>query len=240
MLQAYNVLFPFEYGAIGEDEYMTAMASRIGSHQSIINANITGAKSGSLILPCTIHDVDASSFEFRDGLDRVISTLITKVNTGNGWIDVSYEGPIDNTDSLYAERGTVIFVQFNLEPVLFNKTLTGDLATDGKMFSLTYYERLEFLYNSRLGCKYVSQDEQILSFDLITGIIETDFGTYTLDFPAAVTMSVGDTIPSGTFIDKAVSLVLEPPYVKVVLKKEYSYIKRIFTFDSNKIIELID
>ncbi len=240
MLQAYNILFPFEEQALVEDEYVIAMTSRFMSHQSIVESNIVNGKVGTLILPCTIHDVDASTFEFRDGLGRVIDTQITKANTGNGWVDVDYTGPIDNTDPMYGALGQVVYIVFSTEPILFNKTVSGTKETDGKMFSLTYYERLEFLYNARLGCKYFMQDEVISNFDMNTGLLTTDFGTYELNYPHAVVLVTGETIPKGTFVDKAVSLVLEPPYVKIILKKEYHHIKRIFTFDSNKIIELIE
>lgn len=240
MLQAYNCLFPYEYQALHEDEYVKAMVARIDSHNSIIDANISSGKTGTLILPCTIHDIDGYTFEFRDGLGRPIDTKITMVNSGAGWVDVDFTGPIQNTEGIYSEIGKIVYVKYTHEPILFNKTVSGSPEMDGKMFSLNYYERLEFLYNSRLGCTFTTEEEVVSSFDSITGIMVTDQSTYTLEYPAAVEFDVDDTIPADTFIDKAVALEIVSPYVQVTIKKEYSYIKKIFTFDSNKIINILD
>ena len=240
MLHPYNILFPYEYEALSEDVYLTSMMSRIKSFSMIINSNTKTVKNGVIILPCTIQDIDSNTFIFIDGLGNKINTEITKARIDNSWVDVSYTGPIDNTDSIYSTKGSVVFLQFKIEPVLYNKTITGTAKTDGKMFSLTYYERLEFLYNSRLGCKYVLEDQDVKSFDKTTGKMVTSIGEYTLEFPLSTLYKADDKIPKNTFIDKAVSLVLDPPYIKVVIKKDYSYIRKIFTFDSNKIIEFID
>ena len=240
MLQAYNCLFPYEYQALQDDQYIKSMVARIESNRSIIEANITSSKKGSLILPCAIHDIDDDTFEFRDGIGRPIDTNITMVNSGAGWVNVDFTGPISNTESIYSEKGKVVFVKYTVEPILFNKTVTGSIETEGKMFSMVYYDRLDFLYNSRLGATYILQDEKISSLDKTTGEMVTDSGTYTLNFPAAVEFEEGDTIPANTFVDKVVTLSIEPPYVKITIKKEYHYIKKVFTFDSNKIINLVD
>ncbi len=240
MLQAYSSLFPYEYDALKDDEYIKASSGRLASHEAFVMSNIETARIGVLILPCTLHDIDASTCEFRDGLGRPITTEITKVNSGTGWVDVSYTGPIDNTDAIYATKGDIVFVRFLLEPVLYNKTITGSLATDGELFSKEFYSRLEFLYNMRLGCKYVTANEIIQSFNQATGEMTTDQGDYILDYPLSVTYAVNDTVPAGNFIDKVVDLSLVPPYVQVTLKKDYAYLRKVFTFDSNKIINLID
>jgi len=240
MLQAYNSLYPYQFEALKDDEYIIAATSRLDSHNSIINANILSSKTGVLILPSTIHDIDATTFEFRDGKGEPITTEIVKINSGNGWVNVGLSGPIQNTNDLYLEKGKVVFVQFLTPAILYNKTLTGDISTDGVMFSKTYYSRLEMLYNFRLGCHYCKVPETITSIDLLTGDIETNEGSFHTDYPLSISYLVGDTVPIGEFVDKAVTLTLEPPYVKVSIKKEYHYIKRIFSFDSNKIIELLD
>jgi hypothetical protein len=240
MLQAYSSLFPYEYDALKDDEYIKAASGRLASHEAIVFSNIESARLGVLILPCTLHDIDDDTCEFRDGLGRPITTEITKVNSGNGWIDVSYNGPISNTDEIYSTKGSIVFVRFILEPVLYNKTITGNISTDGKLFSKEFYTRLEFLYNMRLGCKYVTADETIDSFDQTTGEMTTDKGDYILEYPMAVKYDVGDTVLEGNFIDKVVDLSLEPPYVQITLKKDYAYLRKVFTFDSNKIINIID
>ena len=240
MLQAYNCLFPYEFQTLQDDEYVKAMVARIESHRLIIEANATSSKTGALISPCVIHDVDDNTFEFRDGLGRSIDTHITMVNSGDGWINVDFTGPISKNNDLYKKKGKVVFVKFEIKPILFNKTLTGSIETDGKMFSLLYYDRLEFLYNSRIGATYIQKDSKISSFDKTTGKMVTDSGTYMLTYPDAVKFKEGDTVPANTFVDKVVNLSIEPPYVKISIKKEYSYLKKIFTFDSNKIIDLVD
>lgn len=240
MLHSYNPLHPYQYKAVAEDPFVAAAVSRLSSHEAIIEANTATSKSGLILLPCIIIDTSASTFMFQDGLGNTIDSEIVKVNMNGAWTNVSYTGDIDTSEAVYSLKGLVVFLQIKIAPVLFNKTVTGTPRTDGMMFSKTYYQRLEFLYNSRLGCTLIETDSTIISFDSVTGVMETDNGTFTLDYPSAVTNIVGDVVLGGTFVDKVSSLVKEPPYIKVVIKKEYGYIKNIFTFDSNKKIELID
>jgi len=240
MLQSYNCLFPYEYKALSEDEYIIAASGRLRSHEAFVTDNIVSCKGGTMTLPCMIHDIDDSTCEFRDGLGSKIDTRITQINVGAGWENVDITGPFSNTDPVYQHKGKIVFIHFILEPVLFNKTITGSAKTDGKMFSKQFYSRLEFLYNTRFGATYFAEEETINSLDKSTGEMTTSAGSYILNFPDAVTLAVDDIIPADSFVDKAVDLDLEPPYIKVSIRKEYSYLRKAFTFDSNKIINIIE
>ena len=85
-----------------------------------------------------------------------------------------------------------------------------------------------------------SQEEVIQSIDVAGAEVVTDVKTYSIMYPKSIRYEVGDTVPQYEYIDKVCDLLMTPPYVTVRLKKEYGYLRKIFTFDSNKILELID
>jgi hypothetical protein len=240
MLRPYNILFPGIEIAIKDDPYMISATGTILGQNRIIDDNINRTKAGTITIPCIIKDRNSNTFYFEDGLGNEIFEKIIGYNSGSGWVASDFEGDIPNTEQLYSEKGKVIYLLIEIEPVVFNKTLTGSLETDGIMLTKKYYDRLEFIYNSRLGATMVKQDEEVQSIDIAAETVTTDYATYNIKYPASIQYSVGDTVPAYDFIDKVCSLEMEPPYVKIILKKEYSYLRKIFTFDSNRKIELID
>jgi hypothetical protein len=240
MLEPYNILYPYEFEVLQDDTYIMDVSSRLKSHSDIIDANTTTARTGTLLLPCIIKEVDDDYFIMEDGLGRAITEHIVQINTGSGWEAVDYTGNIPKTEPLFAHVGKIVFIVFNPEPILFNKTLTGSIETEGHLFSNKYYDRLEMLYNFRLGSSYALEEEEVVSYDQNTGVLVTDIKERILEFPLAAEYEAGDIIPAKTFIDKIVSLIMDPPYITISLKRDYAYVRRIFTFDSNKKIELVD
>jgi hypothetical protein len=226
--------------ALKNDPYIISATGMVMGQNRIVDDNINRTKSGTITIPCIIKDRDSNAFYLEDGLGNEIFEKIIGYNSGDGWVSSNFEGDISNTDPLYEEKGKVIYLLIEIEPVVFNKTLTGSLETDGIMLTKKYYDRLEFIYNSRLGATIVKQDEEIQSIDVAAGTVTTDYATYDIKYPASIQYSVGDTVPAYDFIDKVCHLEMEPPYVKIILKKEYSFLRKIFTFDSNRKIELID
>jgi hypothetical protein len=240
MILPYNSLYPYLHSAIRDDEYVKSCTARIVSHKNIIYSNIEGAKVGLITFPCLIVDVDADNFVFHDISGVQVSDQIVRVVTDNGWTDVVYTGNIPNTEEVYQRKGKVVFIQTLAEPILYNRSICGSAEIDGEMFSKTYYERLEFLYNMRVGGTFIKSDQSITSFDSATGDLVTDSGEYKLLFPASFMYNTGDTIPAGTICDAPITIELDPPYVRVKIKSEYSYIKNILSFDSNKVVEIIN
>ena len=61
-----------------------------------------------------------------------------------------------------------------------------------------------------------------------------------LSFPLSVELEVDDILPAEEFIDKVVSISMVSPYVNVTIKAEYGYLRKLLSFDSNKLIILED
>ena len=240
MLHPYNILKPIIYEALNEDEYIVECDDRILSEESIVELNTESVKDGKIIIPCFLKDVDASTFCICDAFGTDITTEISRIEGDSGWEDVSFGATIDNTDPLYSLIGSPVFVVHDIPAVLYNRTLTGTAQYDGTMLSNTYYDRLEYLYNSRFGSSRPSVEEVVVSFDQATGELVTDTTTRTLSFPLSVELDVDDVLPADVFIDKVIGISLQPPYVNVTIKKEYGYLQRLLSFDSNKLIILAD
>ncbi len=240
MLRPYNILKPITFEALNNDDYIVDCGARILGEESIIDLNTESVKEGKIIIPAFMKDVDASTFSIHDAFGVDITTEISKVENEVDWEDVSFAGPVDNTNTLYSLLGSVFYVVQDISEILYNRTLTGSAHYDGVMLSNTYYERLEYLYNSRFGSTRPDVDEIVVSFNQGTGELVTDITTRTLSFPLSVTLSVDDVLPAGEFIDKVINISMDPPYVKVTIKTEYGYLRRLLSFDSNKLIILED
>ncbi len=240
MLRPYNILKPITFEALNNDEYIVDCGARILTEESIIDLNTESVKIGKIIIPTFLKDVDASTFSIYDAFGTNITSEISRVEGDTGWEDVSFGSAIDNTDPLYSLMGTPVFVVHDIPEVLHNRTLTGSAEYDGVLLSKEYYDRLEYLYNSRFGSTRPNTDETVVSFDQGTGELVTNITTRTLSFPLSATLSVDDVLPAGEFIDKVISISLQPPYVNVTIKTEYGYLRRLLSFDSNKLIILED
>lgn len=240
MLRPYNILSPITYEALNNDEYITDCDLRILDEEDIIELNTESVKAGKIIIPTFLKDVDASTFAIYDAFGENITSSISRIETDTGWEDVSLGATVLNTDPLYSLIGTPVFVVQDIAEVLYNRTITGSATYDGVLLSKTYYDRLEYLYNSRFGSTRPDVDETVVSFDQGTGVLVTDITTRTLLFPLSATLAVDDVLPAGEFIDKAISISLVPPYVNVTIKTAYGYLQRLLSFDSNKLIILED
>ena len=240
MLQPYNILNPIVYEALNNDEYIIDCDARILAEESIIDLNTESVKTGKIIVPTFLKDVDASTFAIYDAFGVNITSEVSRIETDTGWEDVTLGTTILNTDPLYSLMGTPIFVVHDIPDIIYNRTLTGSAEYDGVMLSKTYYNRLEYLYNSRFGSTRPDTDETVVSFDNVTGVLVTDVTTRTLLFPLSATLAVDDVILAGEFIDKVINIALQPPYVEVTIKTAYGYLHRLLSFDSNKLIILED
>ena len=240
MLQPYNILNPIVYEALNNDEYIIDCNARIVAEESIIELNTDSVKTGKIIIPTFLKDVDASTFAIYDAFGVNITSEISRIETDIGWEDVALGTTILNTDPLYSLMGVPVFVVHDIPDVIYNRTLTGSAKYDGVLLSKTYYSRLEYLYNSRFGSTRPDTDETVVSFDQVTGELVTDIATRILLFPMSATLAVDDVILAGEFIDKVINISLQPPYVEVRIKTEYGYLQRLLSFNSNKLIILED
>ena len=240
MLYPYNILNPITYEALNNDEYIVDCTNRILEEESIIGLNIESVKAGKIIIPTFLKDVDASTFAIYDAFGVNITSEISRIETDTGWEDVALGTTILNTDPLYSLMGVPVLVVHDIPDVIYNRTLTGSAKYDGAMLSKTYYSRLEYLYNSRFGSTRPDTDETVISFDQATGELITDVTTRTLLFPLSAVLVADDVILAGEFIDKVISISLQPPYVEVTIKTAYGYLQRLLSFDSNKLIILED
>lgn len=240
MLHPYNILSPIVYEALNNDEYIVDCDARILAEESIIDLNTGSVKTGKIIIPTFFKDVDASTFAIYDAFGTNITSEISRIESESGWEDVSFGSTIDNTDPLYSLMGSPVFVVQDIDEIIYNRTLTGSSKYDGVLLSKTYYDRLEYLYNSRFGSTRPDTDETVVSFDQESGELVTDLSTRTLNFPLSATLSVDDVLSAGEFIDKVINISLQPPYINVTIKKEYGYLQRLLSFDSNKLIILED
>ena len=240
MLHPYNILRPIVYEALNNDEYIVECGTRIIVEESIIELNTESVKDGKIIIPTFLKDVDASTFAIYDAFGTNITSEISRIEVDEVWQDVTLGTTILNTDPLYALMGTPVIVVHDIPEVLYNRTLTGSAKYDGTLLSKTYYDRLEYLYNSRFGSTRPDVEEIVVSFDQETGVLVTDITTRTLSFPLSATLLVDDVLPAGEFIDKVINISLEPPFVNVTIKSVYGYLQRLLSFDSNKLIILED
>ncbi len=240
MLHPYNILKPITFEALNNDEYIIDSGDRIMGEEDIINLNIDSVKEGKIILPVIIKDIDASTFFICDAFGVDITAEVSRIETSEGWEDISLSSPIDNSEPIYSLAGTPFYVVQDIPEVLYNRTFTGSPHYDAVMLSETYYKRLEYLYNSRFGSSRPDTEEIVISFDQETGDLVTDIKTRVLSFPLSATLEVDDVLPAGEFIDKVVNIAMVPPYVNVTINAEYGYLRKLLSFDSNKLIILED
>ena len=239
MLYPYNILYPIAYESLNNDEYITECTNRILVEESIIDLNTESVKVGKIVIPTFLKDVDASTFAIYDAFGTNITSEISRIETDTGWEDVVLGSTIANTDPLYSLMGVPVFVVHDIPEVIYNRTLTGSSEYDGNLVSKTYYDRLEYLYNSRFGSTRPDTDEIVISFDQATGELVTDVTTRTLSFPYSATLAVDDVLLAGEFIDKVINITLSPPYVNVTIRSEYGYLQRLLSFASHKLIKLV-
>jgi len=239
MLSPFNVVYPYVHELFKDDSYVADTSALILSHEAFVDTNKGLTKNGEVIIPCTIKDVDDNTYIFTDGLGNEIAETVIEVNYGDGWVQIGAAGPFQKSDAVYSSGKKIIFVHLRIEDMLYNKSLCGSHSIDAHMFSLVYYERLEFLYNSRVGSTLITEDSTVVSYDSSTGVLELDTGTHTLIYTECCTLQENDIVPAMTFVDKPIEIVFDPPYVSVRLKREYSHLRRILRFDSNKKIELV-
>lgn len=240
MLHPYNILEPITFEALNNDEYIIDSGYRIMEEEDIINLNTESVKEGKIILPVIIKDIDASTFFICDAFGVDITSSVSRVEMTEGWEDISLSSPADNSDPIYSLAGTPFYVVQDIPEVLYNRTFAGSPHYDAVMLSNTYYERLEYLYNSRFGSSRPDTEEVVISFDQTTGELVTDVTTRVLSFPLSVELEIDDILPAGEFIDKVVSISMVSPYVNVTIKSEYGYLRKLLSFDSNKLIILED
>ena len=240
MLRPYNILKPIFYEALNDDEYIVDCDTRIREEESIIDLNTESVKEGKIIIPTFLKDVDASTFSIYDAFGTNVTSELSRIEGDSGWEDVSFGDTISNADPLYSLIGFPVFAVQDIPEIIYNRTLTGSAHHDGIMLSKTYYDRLEYLYNSRFGSSRPDTDETVVSFDQGTGELVTDITTRTLSFPLSATIAVNDVLPADEFIDKVINISPQPPYINVTIKKEYGYLQRLLSFDSNKLIILED